>query len=99
MSAATVPVALVEAIEEGRVKPGALILTPAFGAGLTWCSHLIRFGERVTPVATTDAALPPCEKTALEMVNAYRARKDSHGRSAAGLAGPVFPESGAKASA
>ena len=28
MSAATVPVALVEALEEGRVKPGALILTP-----------------------------------------------------------------------
>ena len=98
MSAATVPVALVDAIEEGRVKPGALILTPAFGAGLTWCSHLIRFGERVTPLATTDVELPPCGKTALEMVNAIRARKDSRGRSAAGLAGPVFPETGAKAS-
>lgn len=93
MSAATVPVALVDAIEEGRVKPGALILTPAFGAGLTWCSHLIRFGERITPLATSDAELPPCEKTALEMVNALRARKDSRGRSAAGLAGPAFPES------
>ena len=46
MSAATVPVALVEALEEGRVKPGALILMPAFGGGLTWCSHLIRWGER-----------------------------------------------------
>ena len=98
MSAATVPVALVDAIEEGRVKPGALILTPAFGAGLTWCSHLIRFGERVTPLATTDVELPPCGKTALEMVNAIRAIKDSHGRSAAGLAGPVFPETGAMAS-
>jgi len=99
MSAATVPVALVEAIEEGRVKSGALILTPAFGAGLTWCSHLIRFGERVTPIGTSDAALPPCEKSALEMVNAIRAIKDSRGRSAAGLAGPVFPETGARASA
>ena len=98
MSAATVPVALVDAIEEGRVTPGALILTPAFGAGLTWCSHLIRFGERVTPLATTDVELPPCGKTALEMVNAFRAIKDSRGRSAAGLAGPVFPESGARAS-
>ncbi|GMU73758.1 MAG: 3-oxoacyl-[acyl-carrier-protein] synthase 3 [Burkholderiales bacterium] len=93
MSAATVPVALVDAIEEGRVKPGARILTPAFGAGLTWCSHLIRFGERVTPIDRSDAKLPPCEKTALEMVNALRARKDSRGRSAKGLAGPVFPES------
>ena len=49
MSAATVPVALVEAIEEGRVKPGSLLLLPAFGAGLTWCAHLVRWGERMTP--------------------------------------------------
>ena len=33
MSAATVPVALVEALEEGRVRPGNLLLTPAFGGG------------------------------------------------------------------
>ena len=46
-----------------------------------------------------DVELPPCGKTALEIVNAIRANKDSRGRSAAGLAGPVFPETGAKASA
>ncbi|CAG1005657.1 3-oxoacyl-[acyl-carrier-protein] synthase III [Burkholderiales bacterium] len=93
MSAATVPVALVDAIEEGRVRPGSTILTPAFGAGLTWCSHLIRFGERVTPLDRSDAELPPCETSALALVNALRARKDIRGRSARGLAGPVFPES------
>ena len=92
MSAATVPVALVDAIEEGRVKPRALILTPAFGAGLTWCSHLIRFGERVTPIDASDVALPPCERTALELVNALRARKFHRPRSLPGLNGPVFPE-------
>ena len=92
MSAATVPVALVDAIEEGRVKPGALILTPAFGAGLTWCSHLIRFGERVTPIDGSDAALPPADCTALEMVNALRARKVHRPRSLPGLNGPLFPE-------
>ncbi len=42
MSAATVPVALVDALEEGRVKPGATILMPGFGGGLTLCSHLVR---------------------------------------------------------
>jgi len=93
MSAATVPVALVDAIEEGRVKPGALILTPAFGAGLTWCSHLIRFGERVTPIDTSDAVLPACDRSALDMVNALRARKVNRARSLPGLLGPVFPES------
>jgi 3-oxoacyl-[acyl-carrier-protein] synthase-3 len=92
MSAATVPVALVDAVEEGRVRPDALLLTPAFGAGLTWCSHVIRWGERVTPRDGTDVDLPPCERTALQMVNALRAAKVAKERSRAGLNSPVFPE-------
>jgi 3-oxoacyl-[acyl-carrier-protein] synthase III len=92
MSAATVPVALVDAVEEGRVGPNALLLTPGFGAGLTWCSHVIRWGDRVTPRDGTDAELPPCERTALEMVNALRAAKVAKERSRAGLNSPVFPE-------
>src|SRR5207248_536279 len=50
MSAATVPVALVEALEQGRVAPGSFVLMPAFGAGLTFCSHVVRWGDRVTPI-------------------------------------------------
>jgi 3-oxoacyl-[acyl-carrier-protein] synthase-3 len=68
MSAATVPVALVEALEEGRVKPGALLLLPAFGAGLSWCAHLVRWGSRVVPLAESAASLPPAPQTALELV-------------------------------
>ena len=75
MSSATAPVALVEAIESGRVAPGALILMPAFGGGLTLSSHLIRWGERTTPLGTTAIDLPPCERTALEIVNGIRAQK------------------------
>jgi len=71
MSAATVAVALVEAIEEGRVKPNSLLLLPAFGAGLTWCAHLVRWGERTTPIGTTDVELPPSDRTALEIVQGY----------------------------
>jgi 3-oxoacyl-[acyl-carrier-protein] synthase-3 len=93
MSAATVPVALVEALEEGRVKPGALILMPAFGGGLTWCAHLVRWGERTTPLATTSVDLPRCEKSALDMVRQFIARVDPPGRSTAGLMAPKFPES------
>ena len=92
MSAATVPVALVEALEEGRVPPHSLLLMPAFGAGLTWCAHLVRFGARTTPIDTADVELPPCGDTALDLVNALRARKANRARSAAGLAGPIFPE-------
>ena len=75
MSAATVPVALAEAVDEGRVKPGSLVLMPAFGAGLAVCSHLVRWGDRVKPLKVSNAALPPCEKTALDIVNAIRVQK------------------------
>lgn len=71
MSAGTVPVALVEALEEGLIKPNSNVLMPAFGAGLTWCAHLVRWGERVTPKGTSDVELPPCDKSALELVRGY----------------------------
>jgi 3-oxoacyl-[acyl-carrier-protein] synthase-3 len=73
MSAATVPVALCEALEEGRVKPGALLLMPSFGGGLTFTGHVVRWGQRTTPLATSDVDLPPNNKTALEIVTRYRA--------------------------
>jgi 3-oxoacyl-[acyl-carrier-protein] synthase III len=75
MSAATVPVALVEALEEGRVHPHDRLLLPAFGAGLTWCAHLLRWGDRITPKGVSDAALPPCEATGLELVQALIRRR------------------------
>ena len=90
MSAATVPVALVEALDTGRVTPGSWILMPAFGGGLSYCSLLVKWGTRVTPLGTSDAVLPPCTQTALEMVNAIRARQDPHGRSLSGLMSPTF---------
>jgi len=75
MSAGTVPVALVEAVEAGRIAPGARLLMPAFGAGLTWCAHLARWGSRTTPRATSDAGLPPVQHSGLELVQALMARR------------------------
>jgi 3-oxoacyl-[acyl-carrier-protein] synthase-3 len=72
MSAATIPVALCEALEDGRVKPGALLLMPSFGGGLTFTGHVVRWGERLTPIDTTDADLAPNNKSALEIVERYR---------------------------
>lgn len=89
MSAATVPVALVEALDGGRVKPGALVLMPGFGGGLTWASLLVRWGERVTALGATDRELPPSTRSALELVNEVRASQDPHGRSAQGLVSAV----------
>ena len=79
MSAATTPVALVEAIEEGFVKPGSNILLPAFGGGLSYSAHIIRWGKRVTPLSSADIELPPCEKSALEMVQEHMSRPRAGG--------------------
>lgn len=42
-SAASIPLAMVDAVEDGRLKRGDLLLVTAFGGGLTWGSALIRF--------------------------------------------------------
>lgn len=67
-SAATVPIALCEALEQGRVEPNSYLLTAAFGAGLTWGAALLKWGERVTPLGHCDDVLPPCPRTALELI-------------------------------
>ncbi|MBT8046782.1 MAG: ketoacyl-ACP synthase III [Xanthomonadales bacterium] len=68
-SAATIPVALCELLEDGRIKHGNRLLLAAFGAGLTRGAGMIRWGDRVTPLAQSDAELPPCDQTALEIMS------------------------------
>jgi 3-oxoacyl-[acyl-carrier-protein] synthase-3 len=92
MSAATVPVSLVDAVREGRIKPGSLVLMPGFGGGLTYGALLMRWGDRVTPLGESPREFPPFEGTALGLVNEIRATQDPHGRSAAGLMSARFVE-------
>jgi 3-oxoacyl-[acyl-carrier-protein] synthase-3 len=42
-SAASIPIALDEAIREGRISTGDAVILVAFGAGLTWANAVIRF--------------------------------------------------------
>ena len=44
-SAASVPIALCEAAEQGRISPGDHVLLTAFGGGLTWSSAVVRWGK------------------------------------------------------
>lgn len=67
-SAATVPIALCEAVEQGHIKAGDNILLAAFGAGLTWGAGLVKWGQRVEAISESDAALPECDKSALELL-------------------------------
>jgi 3-oxoacyl-[acyl-carrier-protein] synthase III len=41
-SAATIPIALAEAVAEGRIKKGNIVAFSAFGAGLTWGSAVVK---------------------------------------------------------
>jgi len=75
MSSATVPVALCEALESGRVTPGALLLMPSFGGGLSFCAHAVRWGQRTTPLARSEVELPPNHRTALELLRECLERK------------------------
>ena len=77
-SAGTLLVAPNEALEEGRVKPGDYVLSATFGAGLTWGAGLIRWGDRVTPLQLSDAQMPPCEQTALEILEPHIKRYTEH---------------------
>jgi 3-oxoacyl-[acyl-carrier-protein] synthase-3 len=93
MSAATVPVSLVDALKDGRITPGSLVLMPGFGGGLTFGALLVRWGDRVTPLGASDAAFPAPPHTALEMVNAIRARQVHKERSQQALLETRFIES------
>jgi len=42
-TAASVPIALSEAVQEGKIKKGDLVCLAAFGSGFTWASALIRW--------------------------------------------------------
>lgn len=42
-SAASIPLALDEAVGDGRIKPGHLVLMEALGGGLTWGASLVRW--------------------------------------------------------
>ena len=42
-TAASIPIALSEAIEQGKVKRGDLVLLSAFGSGFTWGSVLFEY--------------------------------------------------------
>ena len=41
-SAASIPLALAQAVDDGRIRPGQLVLLEALGGGLTWGSALLR---------------------------------------------------------
>ncbi len=57
-SAASIPIALCEALDEGRAKIGDTFAFVSFGAGLTWASAIVKLAERKQPVPKRKWRLP-----------------------------------------
>jgi 3-oxoacyl-[acyl-carrier-protein] synthase III len=75
LSSASIPVAIVDALEEGKILPNSTVLVPAFGGGMTWSAHLIRWGSRVTSCGTSVVRLSETSQSGLDLVRALRDRK------------------------
>jgi 3-oxoacyl-[acyl-carrier-protein] synthase-3 len=69
-SAASIPIALSEAVDQGVIKPGSLVAMVAFGGGLTWGAAIVRWGARVERLRTAASGIPGTEKTGLELLAA-----------------------------
>jgi 3-oxoacyl-[acyl-carrier-protein] synthase-3 len=49
-SAAAIPIALVEALEEGRIRDGMNVAMMAYGGGFAWAAAVVRWGQPTEPV-------------------------------------------------
>ena len=74
-SAASIPIALTEAIEAGRVKEGDHLVLVGFGAGLTWASAVVQFGLAEKKVTTGWLAAPARTVRAAQNKISVAARK------------------------
>ena len=71
-AAASVPMALSDALGVGLIAPGSIVVQTAFGGGVTWGSTVTRWGERVEPLGSCDVELPACDETVFELLAANR---------------------------
>ena len=69
-SAASIPIALSEALDQGAISPGDVVAMVAFGGGLTWGALVLRWGDRVERLRTVEHALPATDKSGLDLLAA-----------------------------
>ena len=67
-SAASVPVAFVDAMEEGEINGGETLLVTAVGAGLAWGAGVIKLGKRTESINTSEADIPEFNGSATDIL-------------------------------
>jgi len=67
-SAASIPLALCDAIEQGGIQPGMVILTCTFGAGLSCGAGIIKWGDKLLPTAVSNKAITPFNGSVFDLM-------------------------------
>lgn len=67
-SAASIPIALSEALDQGVIQPGNIVAFVAFGGGLTWGAAVVRWGNRTERLGEAEPELLGTDKTGLELL-------------------------------
>ena len=94
-SAASIPIALCEAIEEGRVNEGDNLVMVGFGGGLTWAATVVHMGVMETlPRLVAWRFVPVGSLPLEEMKVAARATMDALAFKASALLLPLYSKTG-----
>jgi 3-oxoacyl-[acyl-carrier-protein] synthase-3 len=64
-SAASIPIALSEAVEQGRLRSGDRIVMVGFGAGLSWAAAVVQWGVRAVAPARARASAEAAQGNSL----------------------------------
>ncbi len=89
-SAASIPIALCEAFEQGRAKVGDTLAFVAFGAGLTWASAVVKIGEPVAPIPVKRSWLSRPEWLSLDpLLGVTRATQSNLVKILANIVAPI----------
>ena len=67
-AAASIPMALSDALDAGRISPGDTVVLTAFGGGVTWGSIALTWGDRTEPVGVHEGELPPTNMTSMDLL-------------------------------
>ena len=67
-AAASIPMAISDALDAGRVSPGDTVVLTAFGGGATWGSIALTWGDRTEPAGVHEGELPPTDMTCFDLL-------------------------------
>jgi hypothetical protein len=93
-SAASIPIALTEAVQQGRVKPNDYVALVGFGGGLTWASMVVQWGAPQSPPAGAASFIKRQRRRFSYFAAGWRRGAGRLSRQIGGLVSRLLPERG-----